>query len=161
MTSGSIIDATQVMAQQQQELFNGSRALQGERGSAPATGQCGWWWVWARCPHALHRSALQEPGCWQTLEGTRAMTEKLWGYYGKKRRGWMTGGMASPSADPMSLGRVQRACLAQAVSCFCSHMVWELGWGPRSRPCPEKGNKAGEGPREQVLQGATEGTGAI
>jgi len=27
--------------------------------------------------------------------------------------------------------------------------------------CPEKGNKAGEGSREQVLRGATEGTGAV
>ena len=135
MPNGSIVDATQVTAQQREPL-NESLALQGEGSLVPAKGQCRWLWVRARCPCALLRSALQEPGCWRSLKSTKAMTEKLWVYYGKKRMGWMTGGTASPSTDPMRLGVIQRACLAHAVSYFCSHVVWELGWGPRSQLCP-------------------------
>lgn len=59
----------------------------------------------------------------------KAMTEELRVYHGKKR---MTGGTASPSPDPMSLGMLQWACLAHIVSYLYSHAVWERGWGPRS-----------------------------
>lgn len=110
---------------QPHQLLNGSLALQGEGGSAPAKGECRWVRVKVRCPCALLPPASQEPGCWRSLESTKAMTEKLWAYYGKKRMGWMTGGTASPSADLMSLWTVQWACLAHGLSWFCSRVVCE------------------------------------
>lgn len=134
VTNGSIVDATRVTVQQC-ELLNGSLAPQGEGSSIPAKGQCRSLWVWVCCPCPLLCSALQEPGCWRSLKSTKAMTEKL-RVYGKKRMGWMAGGIASPSTDPVSLGSVQQACLAHVVRHFCSHVVWELRWGPRSRLCP-------------------------
>lgn len=135
VTSGSTIDATWVMVQQCEPL-NGSLAPQGEHSSIPARGQCRWLWAWAPCPCAVLHSASQEPSWWRSLESTKAMTEKLWVYYGKKRMGWMTGGTVSPSTNPVGLGPVQWACLRHTVSYLCSHVVWELGWGLRSRLCP-------------------------
>ena len=66
-----------------------------------------------------------------------------------------SGTRAGDCAPVLSTGEAAPRVLCSVLGPSLQEGHWVAG------ACPEKSNEAGEGSREQVLRGATEGTGAV